>query len=118
MRVEQVCFFNGMRVVVGPRFRSEEWLRRFVYPLGGVECRGHVQYPALTPVSSKVAVGVMVSLYLLGPEFAPAACRQFFLVLYSFFAFCSSRRDVSRCRLCSKGPWVPGLSQTQVLSGV
>ena len=94
------------------------WRGGLPTPTPGAVCRRHVQYPAFTPVSSAVAVGVMVSRYLLGPEFAPAACRQFRLVLHSFVAFCSSRRDVSRYRLCSKGPRVPGLSQTQVLSGV
>ena len=32
-------------------------LRWFVYPLAGVACRGHAQYLAFAPSSSKVAVG-------------------------------------------------------------
>ena len=48
------------------------------------------------------------------PEFAPTVYpRCSFLVSYSFFAFCCSRRDVSRCKHCStaKGAQVPaGLS--------
>ena len=35
----------------------EWWLRCFAHPSGGVECRGHTQYPAFAPGSSKVAVG-------------------------------------------------------------
>ena len=38
---------------VGP----EGWLRWFAHRLGGVVCRGHVQYPAFALGSSKVAVG-------------------------------------------------------------
>ena len=33
-------------------------------PLGGVECRGHSQDPVFAPGSSEVAVGYLVSLYL------------------------------------------------------
>ena len=39
------------------RGRLEEWLRGFAHPLGRVVCRGHTQYPAFAPASSKVAVG-------------------------------------------------------------
>ena len=48
----------------------------------------------------------LVSLNLLGLEFAPA-CTQLFLVPYSFFVFWCSRRGVSMCKHCStaaKGP--------------
>ena len=37
----------------------------------------------------KSQLGFLVSLYLLGPEFAPAAhARKLFLGPYSFFVFC------------------------------
>ena len=39
------------------------------------------------------------------------ACMQLFLVPYCFFVFCSSRKGMSRCKLCSKGFQVPGLPQ-------
>ena len=32
-----------------PGVWPEGWLRLFAHPLGGVECRGHTQYPALAP---------------------------------------------------------------------
>ena len=39
------------------RGQAEVWLRCFAHPLGGAVCRGHAQYPAFAPGSSKVAVG-------------------------------------------------------------
>ena len=36
---------------MGPRFRPQEELRWFAYPLGGVECRGHVPYPAFVSMN-------------------------------------------------------------------
>ena len=50
------------------RIGLEGWLRWFAHPLGSAVCRGHVQYPAFAPGSSKVALGVLISF---GPEFAP-----------------------------------------------
>ena len=40
-----------------PGVRSEGWLRSSAHPFGGVEFRGHVQYPVFAPGSSEVAVG-------------------------------------------------------------
>ena len=40
-----------------PGVVPEGWLRWSAHPLGGVVCRGHAQYPALDPRSSKEAVG-------------------------------------------------------------
>ena len=61
---------------VGP----EGWLRCFAHPLGGVVCRGHAQYPVFAPDTlfllqalQKWQLGFLVSLYILGPEFAPPA---------------------------------------------
>ena len=42
------------------------------------------------------------------------AFTQLFLVLYSFFVFCSWGRGGSRCKLSNKGSQVPGLSPTQM----
>ena len=36
------------------------------------------------------------------------ACTQLFLVPHSFFVLCCSRRNLSRCKHCSKGFQVPG----------
>ena len=47
-----------------PRVWSEGWLRCFAHTFGGVECRGHAQYPAFALGSSEVAVGFLVFLYL------------------------------------------------------
>ena len=80
---------------------------------GGV-CRGHVQYPALLPTpcfcSRLLKSGRWV--FSLFVSFRSKICpywarMQLFLVLYSFFVFCCSRRGVSGCKLCSitaKGP--------------
>ena len=54
-----------MRVGAGPGVRPEAWLRWSAHPLGGVVCRGHARYPAFAPSSSELAVGFLVSLYLL-----------------------------------------------------
>ena len=67
---------------VGP----EGWLRGFAHCLGGVVCRGHAQYPAFAPNTpfllqalQKWQLGSLVSLYLLGPEFASTAhARSYF----------------------------------------
>ena len=63
--------------------RLEGWLRGFAHPSVGVECRGHAQYPAfapdtqfLLPALQKWQLGFLVSLYLLGTEFAPTVCRH------------------------------------------
>ena len=54
------------------RGRPEGWLRCFAHRLGGVVCRGHVQYPAFAPnpllllqTLQKWQLGFLVSLYLL-----------------------------------------------------
>ena len=79
----------------------EGWLRWFAHPLGGAVCRGHVQYPAFAPGSSKVAVG---GFGLFWSRICPNyTWMQLFLVPYSFFVFCCWRRGVSRCKYCSKG---------------
>ena len=51
------CSLHGVRVWVCPGVRPEGWLRCFTHPLGSVVCRGHAQYPAFAPGSSKLAVG-------------------------------------------------------------
>ena len=44
-----VFFLYGMRVRVCPGVEPEGWLRCFVHSSGGVDCRGHEQYPAFAP---------------------------------------------------------------------
>ena len=46
----------GLKVEMCPGVWPERWLRWFAHPLGDVY-RGHPQYPAFVPCSSKVAVG-------------------------------------------------------------
>jgi len=54
--------------------------------LWGVLWRGHAQYPAFAPGSSKVAVGLFWSIFHLLPRICPnCAHTQLFLVSYSFF---------------------------------
>jgi len=43
---------------------EEGWLRWSAHPLDDVECRGQAQYPAFAPGSSEVALGFLVSVYL------------------------------------------------------
>ena len=65
------------------------------HPSCGAECRGHAQYPAFAPGSSRVAVG--------------------FFGLFSFCVFCCSGRGVSRYKHCSRGSQVPAcVTQTEV----
>ena len=54
----------GVRVGVCPGVGSEVWLKWLAHPWGGVECRGRSQYPVFAPGSSEVAVGYLVSVYL------------------------------------------------------
>ena len=66
------------------------------------------QHPVFALGSSKVAVGFFGLFVSFGSRICPTgACTQLFLVPYSFFVFCCSRRGVSRCKHCStsaKGP--------------
>ena len=103
----QTCSFYGVRVEVCPGVGLEgRRLRWAAHPLGGVVCRGHAQCPAFAAGSSEVTVGflVFVSFVQIGLN---CACVQLFLVPYSFFVFCCSRRGVSRGKPCSKGSRVP-----------
>ena len=98
-----------------PGVRPEGWLRCSAHPSGGVVCRGHALYPAFAPGSSEMAVGFFGLLYLLSRICPNCACRQLFLVPYSFLVFCCWRRGVSRCQHCSKGSQVPaGLKPKQL----
>ena len=47
---------------------------------------------------------LFISLSIICPK---CTCTQLFLVPYSFFVFCCSRRCLSRCQHCSKGSQVP-----------
>ena len=47
-----------------PGVGQERWLRWSAHPFGGVESRGHAQYPAFAPDHSEVAVGLFGFLYL------------------------------------------------------
>ena len=103
---------------VGP----EAGLRWSAHPSGGVECRGHAQYPAfapnawfLLPALQKWQLGFLVFVYLLSRICPNCACTQLFLVPYSVFVFCSLRRYLSRCKHCSKGSQVSGASLSQFL---
>ena len=60
----QACSLYGMKVGVGLEGR----LRWFAHPLGGVVCRGHAQYAAFAPGSSKVAVGFFCLLSRICPN--------------------------------------------------
>ena len=85
----------------------------FCHPFDGVECRGHAQYPGfapntlfLLPALQKWRLdffGLFGScVHKLPQRYTNGACTQLFLVPYSLFAFCGSRRCLARCKRCSK----------------
>ena len=49
MEVRQAGSLQGERIGLCPPVRAERWLRCFVHPFAGGECRRHVQYPAFAP---------------------------------------------------------------------
>ena len=110
-----------MRVGVCPGVRPQGKLRWFAHPLDGVVCRGHTQYPAFVPDTvfipgpSKLwQLGFLISLYLLGPDFAPTVHVP---VIFSPIQFLCNLLLEERCvqvqalQLCSEGSQVPGLCQ-------
>ena len=104
----QAVSLYGVRAAAYPGVGPEGWLRLFAYPLGGAECRGHVQCPAfccwLFRSGSWAFFGL---LYLLSRICPNCTCTQLFLVPYSFFVSCCSRSRLSRCkhgRPAAEGP--------------
>ena len=107
-------FIHG-RIEACPGARLEAWLRCFAHPSMVLRAGVHAQCIAFAPStalcsrSSEMAtgfVGIFIFLFfglcIFGPKCIPtAACMELFLVPHSFFVFCSSRRGVSRCKLCS-----------------
>jgi len=104
----------GVRVGVCSGVELEAWLRWFAYPLDGVECRGYTQYPAFTPNThfflpalQKWQLGFEALCIFLSIICSSCTYTQLFLVPYSIFVFCCSKRHLSRYQHCSKGPRVP-----------
>ena len=95
----------------------DRWLRCSApVPLWCSVCRGHAQYPAFAPDTQfllwalqKWQIGVFFwSFWIFWSRICPnCACIQLFLVPYSFFVFGCLRRNLSRCKHCSKGSQVP-----------
>ena len=107
------CYLYGVKVGVCPGVRPEGWLKWFAPTSGGVECRGHMQYPAFALYTlllfltlQKWQFGFWSLFILLSIICLNCACRQFFLVLFSFFVFCCLG-GVSRCTHYRKGSQVP-----------
>ena len=79
-------------------------------PLWWCCMQGHTQYLSalhLFQALQKWQLGFLMPFYLLSRICPNCACTQLFLVPFSFFAFCCSRRDVSRykhCGIATKGP--------------
>ena len=97
-----------MRVGGCPEVWQERWLRCFAHPLGGID-----MLLLLQPLWKK-QLGFLVSLCLLSRICLNCACMQLFLVPYSFFVFCCSKRGMSRCKLhCPKGSQVLDLSHSR-----
>ena len=71
-------------------------------------CRGRAQYPAFAPNTLFLLLALRkwqlsffvfcIFLSIICPKYT---CTQLFLVPYSFFVFCCSRRCLSRCKHCS-----------------
>ena len=87
-------------------------------------CRGYAQYPVFAPDTllflqalQNWQLGFLVSLYVFSiilPQlsthtviFSPVLC---------LYILCCLRRGVDRCKHCSKGAQVPGLSQHEAVS--
>ena len=122
-KMRRVHSSHGVRVGVCPGVRLEQWLRWFSLTfvvLSGGGMHSTLFYAPDThfaPGSLEMAVGFYI--YIFGSRICPnCMCSQLSLVLYSFFVFCSLRRGVSKCKLCStaaKGPG-PSLSQKKKIS--
>ena len=102
--------YMGLRWGVCSEVRLEGWLRCFVNPSGGVNCREHAS-TLLLLWAFKSGIWVFWSLCVFCPEFVDKTpnceCMKLFLVPYNFFVFCCWKRGLSRCKhcsTCSKGP--------------
>ena len=89
---------------VGP----EGWLKGLPTPLmvlcaGGMRCT-LLLLPTPCFCSRLFRSGRWGFGLILSPRICPdCTCMHLFLVPYSFFVFCCSRRPLFRCKLCSKG---------------
>ena len=93
-------FLYGVRVGVCPGVGLEEWLRCFVHPLGVTVCRGHAQYPAFAPGSSKLAVGFF-GLCIFCPEFFPTAVSFSGIQFLGVLLLMDQCLQVQALQLCS-----------------
>ena len=108
---------NSGKALLGLMLQHEGVRTRNRFPylhlLGGAVCRDHAQSPASALGTSEVAVGFWPFCTLLLIICPNCTCMQLFLVSYSLFVFCCSRRRLSRCKCSNKGSQVPGISQSQ-----
>ena len=81
-------------------------LRDYVHTLRGV-VKGACSVPCFCSWLFRSGCWVLVFLYLLSRICPNCACTQLFLVPYSFFVFCCSRRCLSRCKHSRRGSQVP-----------
>ena len=120
-KMRRVHSSHGVRVGVCPGVRLEQWLRWFSLTFVVLSGGGRAQYPVLCPwhpfCSRLFRNGswvLYIYLSIFGSRICPTCTRsQLFLVLYSFFVFCSLRRGVSKCKLCSTAAKGPGPSLSQ-----
>ena len=120
-KMRRVHSSHGVRVGVCPGVRLEQWLRWFSLTFVVLSGGGRAQYPVLCPwhpfCSRLFRNGswvLYIYLSIFGSRICPTCtCSQLFLVLYSFFVFCSLRRGVSKCKLCSTAAKGPGPSLSQ-----
>ena len=86
-----------------PGVGLQGWLRWLAHPVGGAECRGHVQYLLLLPTPSFCSwlfrshnQDFFWSFHIFFLIICPnCTCTQLFSDPYSFFIFCCSRKGLT-----------------------
>ena len=96
-------FLTWGRVGVCPGLWLEGWFRCFAHSFVGVECRQHVQYPALAPnililllAPQKWQQWILIFVHLLPRICLNRTSMQLFSVPCSFFVFYCQKRGVPR----------------------
>ena len=105
--VGPACSLKGVRVGAGPRFGLEGWLGWSAHPLAFAVCRDHTAVPCFCSGHLRSSSWVF-GLFISCSKFVPTAhVHSYFLLPYSFFIFCCSRKHLSRCKHCRQGSQVP-----------
>ena len=105
-----------------PGVRLEAWLRCLAHPLGGVECKGHAQCPAMAPGTLLLLQTLKkwrMGFFCLFVSFWPRIClncarTQLFLVPYRFFVLLAGGEMCPGTGIAALEPIVPGLRSQPV----